>query len=89
MPTQPSVSMNNNGGYFQPGTNFSQCKWYQILETYYRLLENNGKCTIRKLAKEACISTSSAQKIIKLQHAGMSYMPVSKKKDVVAEVRGP
>ena len=79
MPTEPTLSMNSNGGYFESGTAFSQSKWKSIIDTYYHLLEKDGKCSIRTLAKEACISTSSAQKIIKLQQIGMNSVPVSKK----------
>ena len=79
MPTEPTVSTNSNGGYYECGTAFSQSKWKSILDTYYHLLEKHGKCSIRTLAKEALISTSSAQKIIKLHQAGMQSMPVSKK----------
>ena len=79
MPTQPTLSINSNGGYFECGTTFLQSKWKSILDTYYHLLEKHGKCSIRTLAKEALISTSSAQKIIKLHQAGMQSMPVSKK----------
>ena len=79
MPTQPTLSINSNGGYFECGTAFSQSKWKSIIDTYNRLLEKDGKCSIRTLAKEALISTSSAQKIIKLQHIGMNHVPVSKK----------
>ena len=79
MPTQPTLSINSNGGYFECGTAFLQSKWKSILDTYYRLLEKDGKCSIRTLAKEALISTSSAQKIIKLQQIGMNSVPVSKK----------
>ena len=79
MPTEPTVSTNSNGGYYECGTAFSQSKWKSILDTYYHLLEKHGKCSIRTLVKEALISTSSAQKIIKLQQIGMNSVPVSKK----------
>ena len=78
MPTQPTLSINSNGGYYECGTAFLQSKWKSIIDTYYRLLEKDGKCSIRTLAKEAFISTSSAQKIIKLQQVGMNSVPVSK-----------
>ena len=58
MPTEPTLSMNSNGGYFESSTAFSQSKWKSILDTYYRLLEKDGKCSIRTLAKEALISAS-------------------------------
>ena len=79
MPTQTTVCMNSNGGFYESGNSFSQSKWRSILEVYYRLLEKDGKCAVRTLAKEACISRSSAHKIIKLHKAGVTSVPVSKK----------
>ena len=74
-----TVSMNTNGGYYEHGSAFTQSKWQSILEVYYRVLEKKGKCSVRTLAKEAAVSNDSAHRIIKLQKAGMSFMPVSKR----------
>ena len=79
MPTQPTVCMNNNSGFYESGNPFSQSKWRSIIEVYYCLLEKDGKCAVRTLAKEACISRSSAHKLIKLHKAGVTSVPVSKK----------
>ena len=74
-----TVYMNSNGGYYEHGSSFTQSKWRSVLQVYYAILEKNGKCTVRTLAKEAGVSNDSAHRIIKLQKSGMHSMPVSKR----------
>ena len=71
----PTVCRNSNGGYYEDGRRFTQAKWVAILHDYDALLKKNGKCTVRMLAKAACISLHSAHRAIKLHGTGLREMP--------------
>ena len=75
MSRQPTVRRNMNGGYYESGSSFTHSKWVSILHDYETLLEKEGKCTVRMLAKAACISLHSAHRAINLHRAGLSVMP--------------
>ena len=71
----PTVCRNNNGGWYEYGRSYSQAKWRSILHQYEVLLKKNGNCSVRELAKEACISLHSAHRVVKLYREGGSEMP--------------
>ena len=64
-----------HGGYYESGISFTQSKWVSILHEYETLLEKEGKCTVRMLAKAAGISLHSANRAIDLHRAGLEMMP--------------
>ena len=59
-----SIHVNANGGYFENGKSFTQSKWTEIIAKYIREVNDNGSCSVRKLARIAMISRTSAQKAI-------------------------
>ena len=75
MSTKPAVRINMYGGYYESGISFTYAKWVSILHMYETLLIEKGKCTVRMLAKKACISLHSAHRVINLHRAGMDVMP--------------
>ena len=75
MSRSPTVRRNMNGGYYETGISFTQSKWVSILHEYETLLEKEGKCTVRMLAKAAGISLHSANRAIDLHRAGLEMMP--------------
>ena len=79
MSRKPKVCRNSNGGYYEEGRSFTQSKWVGILQQYDALLKKYGKCTVRMLAKEACISLHSANRVINLHRAGLTEMPQCKR----------
>merc|ERR1711884_324094 len=79
MSRKPKVCRNSNGGYYEHGSSFTQSKWVGILQQYDALLKTYGKCSVRKLAKEASISLHSANRVINLHKAGLSQMPQCKR----------
>ena len=79
MSRQPTVSRNTLGGYYEDGRCFTQAKWLSILQEYKCLLEKNGICTVRALAKASCISLHSANRAIHMYKQGLSVMPTCQK----------
>ena len=75
MSRPPKVRRNMHGGYYESGICFTQSKWVSILHEYETLLEKEGKCTVRMLAKAAGISLHSANRAIDLHRAGLEMMP--------------
>ena len=75
MSRPPKVRRNMHGGYYESGISFTQSKWVSILHEYETLLEKEGKCTVRMLAKAAGISLHSANRAIDLHRAGLEVMP--------------
>ena len=71
----PTTCKNSNGGWYEYGRSYSQAKWISILEQYEEVLKVDGKCSVRKLAKEASISLHSAHRAIKLYELGETKMP--------------
>ena len=65
MNTTSIIRRNRNGGLYAVGEGFTEVRWMDIAEVYEKLLhENDGKCSIRKVAAEARICKNSAQKAI-------------------------
>lgn len=79
MSRKPKVCRNSNGGYSEKGMCFTQSKWVGILQQYDALLKTYGKCSVRKLAKEASISLHLANCAINLHKVGLTEMPQCKR----------
>ena len=77
----PTVCRNSNGGYYECGRSYSQAKWTSALHQYEVLLKEYGQCSIRRLAKEACISVHSAHRVVKLHREGRQEMPQCQRGD--------
>ena len=80
------VSRNSNSGFFENGKSFSASKWKAIADIYWREVEESGHCTVRTLAKKACISEGSAAKAIRTASSGAS-VPI--KSDRGHKKKGP
>ena len=66
------IRRNRNGGLYEVGKEFTEIKWMEIAEIYEKVMrENDGKCSIRKLAVEARIDKTSAHKSILFYAVGM------------------
>ena len=66
------IRRNRNGGLYAVGKEFTEIKWMEIAEIYEKVMdENDGKCSIRKLAVEARIDKTSAHKSILFYAVGM------------------
>ena len=81
MSSLPTVCRNTNGGWYEYGRSYSQAKWLSILHQYEVLLEENGKCSIRQLAKAASISIHSAHRVVNLYKEGRTVMPKRQRGD--------
>ena len=78
MTSLPIVLVNSQGSYYDKGKSFSTSKWHSIAQKYFEILEIEGKCTVRKLAKATGISVASANKaIVSIQTD--NKLPVAKK----------
>lgn len=64
MTSLPTVLVNKEGKYYDKGKAFTTSKWFSVAQIYYEIIEKEGKCTVRQLAKAAGISLSSANKAI-------------------------
>ena len=70
--TTSTLRKNCNGGLYEVGEGFTEVKWMEIAEVYEKLLhENDGKCSIRKLAAEARICNKSAHRAVVFYEVGM------------------
>ena len=81
-----TVLLNYQGAHYDKGKSFSTSKWHSIAQKYFEILEIEGKCTVRKLAKATGISVASANKaIVSIQID--NQLPVAKKSG--HQLRGP
>ena len=81
MTSLPTVHVNKEGSYYDKGKAFTSSKWYSIAQKYSDIIETEGKCTVRQLAKAAGISLSSANKVISNIEFN-NKLPVAKKVDI-------
>ena len=86
MTSLPTVLVNNQGTYYDKGKPFTNSKWLSVAQKYSDIMERDGKCTMRKLAKAAGISLSSANKAI-LNIELDNQLPVAKQ--CGHQLRGP
>ena len=68
--TSKPIVKNQNGGFYINGQSFSEKDWYRIVAIYDSTLKNEGKCSIRQLAKLSNVSNFSAAKAIKFYKQG-------------------
>ena len=86
MTSYPTVLVNCEGAYYDKGKSFTNSKWLSIAQKYIDLIDTEGKCSVRKLAKSSKISIRSAQKVIvSINEDGQ--LPLHKKKG--HQLRGP
>ena len=86
MTSLPTVLVNKEGKYYDKGKAFTTSKWFTVAQVYHEIIEKEGKCTVRKLAKAAGISISSANKAIiniEVNH----HLPVKKQRG--HQLKGP
>ena len=81
MTSLPTVQVNSEGAYYDKGRSFTTSKWLSIAKKYRDILDAEGKCSVRTLAKAALISLSSAQKII-VSINSHTQLPLQKKRDI-------
>jgi predicted transcriptional regulator len=66
--------MNQNGGFYLKGEAYDETKYLEIISVYKEQERIHGSCSIRKLAKEANISTSTAKKALTFLEDGIITM---------------
>ena len=77
MTSLPTVLVNKEGKYYDKGKAFTTSKWFSVAQVYHEIVEKEGKCTVRQLAKAAGISLLSANKaIINIEVA--NQLPIKK-----------
>ena len=81
MTSLPTVQVNCEGAYYDKGKPFTKSKWLSIAKKYVDILDAEGKCSVRKLAKASLISLSSARKVI-VSLTDDTQLPLTKKKDI-------
>jgi hypothetical protein len=78
MRAAPFVCLNHYGGYYAHGKSFTHDRWEAIIQIYRDTVENEGICTVRKLASLARVSRKSAKKAIEFH----------KDKEIITKKRG-
>ena len=81
MTSLPTVQVNCEGAYYDKGKPFTNSKWLSIGKKYVDILDTEGKCSVRKLAKASHISLSSAQNFI-VSITNDTQLPLTKKQDI-------
>ena len=82
MTSLPTALLNKEGKYYDKGKAFTTSKWFSVAQIYYEILETEGKCTVRQLAK-ALLSANKA--IINIEVA--NKLPIEKTNG--HQLRGP
>ena len=59
-----NVSIDKCGGFYEDGKLFPKAKWASIVNHYQKELEAHGKCVIPRLAEQAKVSYTTANKAI-------------------------
>jgi len=65
------IQNNDNGGVYAVGVALTEEKWVEIQSTYQQIVDNEGSCSVRRLANECKISKGSSNKAITFYNDGM------------------
>ena len=65
------IGINEYGGLYEIGRARSQAQWISIVISYKKIMSEDGKCSVRRLAKYCTISRQSARKAIDYYEIGV------------------
>jgi len=65
-----SVNVNANGGFYMNGQGFDDAKYATLISRYQSIMDQEGECSIRKLALDMQVSRETARKAVILSNEG-------------------